>query len=299
MKTFLPFFALLLALLVSCDQEPEEFRRSGEGLSMTIGDKVVLTASDIDYYDLSAHFIYLKGANSFLNDKLIRDSFQVYADGEKIYKGVFHSWVMSSRPLGPAIYTPGMFYGDYLVPITYGSYTDQDGKKVPPVDLRSDPRIVSALKSWNQLHEGLQGEIKSVQVNSGGKVSLELELINNDSFNYYYLDPEKMGLGLFHYFTNGLHLWSPTLRKSFDNHIQHVQPEPADSWSMNWVSLIRSHEKKTIWIHYTNFDPISPGSYKLYFRFPGLSHVEKSALVQRNGRIWLGELDLSKDFQIR
>jgi len=299
MKTFLPFFALLLALLVSCDQEPEEFRRSGEGLLMTIGDKVVLTASDIDYYDLSTHFIYLKGANSFLNDKLIRDSFQVYADGEKIYKGVFHSWFMSSMPLGPAIYTPSMFYGDYLVPIIFGSYIDPEGKRVPSEDPRSDSRILEALKSNNQLHAGLKCEIRSVQFNSGNKVSMELELTNNDSFNYYYLDPEKMGLGLFHYFTNGLHLWSPTLRKSFDNHIQHVQPEPADSWSMNWLSLIRSHEKKTIWIHYTNFDPISLGLYKLYFRFPGLNNVEKGELVQRNGRIWLGDLDLSQDFLIR
>ena len=299
MKTFLPFFALLLVLIIGCDQDEIGPIRKGEGLSIKIGDKVVLTASEIDYYDLSAHFIYLKGTNSFLKDIQVRDSFQVYANGEKIYKGVFHSWVMSSMPLGPAIYTPGMFYGDYLVPITAGSYTDQDGKKVPPVDLRSDPRIISALKSWNQLHEGLQCEIRSVQVKSGGKVSLELELINNDSFNYYYLDPEKMGLGLFHYFTNGLHLWSPTQKKSFDNHIEHVQPEPWDSWQMNWLSLIRSHEKKTIWIHYSNFDPVSPGSYRLYFRFPGLSHVEKSALVQRNGRIWLGELDLSQDFQIR
>jgi hypothetical protein len=299
MKTFLSFVALLLLLITGCDQDEVGPIRKGEGFSMTIGDKTVLTAKDIDYYDLSTHFIYLKGDNSFLTDKLVRDSFQINANGVKIYKGTFHSWVMSSMPLGPAIYTPGMFYGDYLVPITYGSYINQDGEKVPPSDPRSDPRIIEALKSWNQLHEGLQCEIRSVQFNSGGKVSLELELINNDSFNYYYLDPEKMGLGLFHYFTNGLSFWSPTLKKSFDNHVQHIQPDPWDSWDMNWLSLIRSHEKKTIWINYVNFDPISSGSYKLYFRFPGLSRVEKAELVQRNGRIWLGDLDLSQDFQIR
>ena len=299
MKTFLPLFALLLLFVVSCNQDEIGPIRKGEGLSMKIGDKVVLTASDIDYYDLSTHFIYLKGTNSFLNDQLIRDSFQVYADGEKIYKGVFHSLFMSSLPMGPSIYTPVIFYEDYIVPFTFSYYSDLDGKKVPPVDPRSDPRIIHALKSWNQLHEGLQCEIRSVQFNSGGKVSLELQLINNDSFNYFYLDPEKMGMGLFHYYTNGLSLWSPTLKKSFNNHVVHSQPQPHDSWSMNWLSLIRSRERKTIWINYTNFDPISAGSYKLYFRFPGLSHVEKNELVQRNGRIWLGDLDLSQDFQIR
>jgi len=299
MKTFLPFVAFLLVLFFGCDQEQDVFPRKGEGLSMKINKKVVLTANDIDYYDLSTHFIYLKGTNSFLNDKMVRDSFQIFANGEKIYSGVFHSWYMSSIPMGPAIFLPGSFYKDYVLPITLFSHFDQNGKKVPADDTRKDTRILNVLKAWNQLHEGLKCEIRSVQFKSGGKVSLELELINNDSFNYYYLDPEKMGLGLFHYFTNGLSFWSSSLMKSYDNHLQHIQPEPGNSWQMNWLSLIRSNEKKTIWIHYTNFDPIPAGQYKLYFRFPGLSRVEKGDLVQRNGRIWLGELDLSRDFQIR
>jgi hypothetical protein len=297
MKPYLLLFATVLFFVFGCERD--ELAVSGSGLSITVDDKVVLTANDIDYYDLSTHFIYLKGPNSFLNEKLVRDSFQIYANGEKIYKGVFHSWVMSSMPLGPAIYTPSLFYGDYLVPITYGRYFNQDGEKVPPVDPRNDPRIISALKSWNQLHEGLKCEIRSVQLNSGGKVSLELELINNDSFNYYYLDPEKMGLGLFHYFTNGLSFWSPSLKKSFDNHIEHIQPDPWDSWEINWLSLIRSGETKTINIQYTNFDPVTAGDYKLYFRFPGLGRVEKSKLIQQNGRVWLGELDLSQDVTLR
>ena len=32
------------------------------------------------------------------------------------------------------------------------------------------------------------------------------ELYNPDTLDYYYLDPDKMGIGLFHYFTNGLYL---------------------------------------------------------------------------------------------
>jgi len=297
MKAFLPFIALIFLFMIG--SERDELPVSGDGLSMTIGDKVVLTAKDIDYYDLSTHFIYLKGANSFHTDKLVRDSFQIYANGEKIYSGVFHSGYMSSMPMGPAIYTPGSFYGNYVIPITFIDRFDQTGKIMPPTDPREDPRIIDALKSHNQLHVGLQCEIRSVQFSPPNQIKMELELINNDSFNYYYLDPEKMGLGLFHYFTNGLSFWSPTLQKSFENHVQHIQPEPWDSWQMNWLSVIGSHEKKSISINYTNFDPILTGQYKLYFRFPGLAHVEKADLTQQNGRIWLGELDLSQDFQIR
>jgi len=297
MKTFVSFLALIFVFIVGCEQD--DFPESGDGLSISIDNKIILTAKDIDYYDLSTHFIYLKGTNSFLDDKLTRDSFQMVANGEKIYKGVFHSWVMSSMPFGPAIYTPSLFYGDYVIPIVFGSYIDQDGKRKPSEDPRSDSRILNALRSHGQLHAGLTCQIRSVQFTSGNKVSLELELSNNDSFNYYYLDPEKMGLGLFHYFTNGLSLWSPSQLKSFTSHIEHVQPQPWDSWKMDWLSLIKSHEKKTIRINYTNFDPLVAGQYKLYFMFPGLQHVDKADLVQRNGRIWLGEIDLSQDIQIK
>jgi len=295
MKTFFSILALIFLFAAGCERV--ELPVSGDGFSMSIGDKVVLTSNDIDYYDLSTHFIYLKKSNTFLSQELVRDSFQIYANGEKIYKGVFHSWVMSSMPLGPAIYTPGLFYGDYLVPIVYGSYIDMDGNAVPESDPRSDPRIVEALESHNQLHAGLKCEVRSVEF-SGNQVKMELELSNYDSYNYYYLDPDKMGLGLFHYFTNGLSLWSPTQKKSFENNIQHIQPDPYDSWEMSWLSLIKSHEQKTIQIKYDNFDLLTSGEYKLYFRFPGLSRVEKADLIQQNGRIWLGDLDLSRDIQI-
>lgn len=291
---FLSAFLFLL-LLLACERD--DLPVSGEGLSMVVGNQVLLTAEDIDYYDLSTHFIYLKGSTSFLQENMYRDSFSMYANGEKIYAGVILSHVSSWKPEGAVIYMPAIFYADYILPIGFNRFISQSGTETK--DLRKDQRIVEALKSHDQLHEGLQCEIRSVLFNSGGKVSLELELINNDSFNYYYPDPEKMGMGLFHYFTNGLHLWNTTRTKSYENHVQHVQPDTWDSWQMDWLSLIRSHEKKTIWIHYTNFDPVSSGSYQLSFRLPGLSHVDKAELVQRNGRIWLGGLDLSKEIQIR
>ncbi len=300
MKTLLSFFALLLVLIIGCDQDEIGPIRKGEGITMKIGKQVVLTSNEIDYYDLSTHFIYLKGTDSFLKDKMVRDSFQIYAAGEKIYSGVFHSSYMSSIPTAPAIYLPPTFYGDYIVPITLMFYTDLEGKKHPSVDPRKDSRILQALKLRGQLHEGLKCEIRSLQAIQGSsKVSLELELTNNDSFDYYHLDPDKMGMGLFHYFTNGLSFWSATQMKRYENHVQHIQPQPWDSWDISWLSLIRSGQKKTIWIHYTNFDPVPKGNYRLIFSFPGLGHVEKSQLVQRNGRIWLGNLDLSQDFQIR
>jgi hypothetical protein len=51
-----------------------------------------------------------------------------------------------------------------------------------------------------------------------------------------------------------------------------------------------------ITLTYTNFEHVTPGNYKAYFVFQGLSfQVGKADLQQAEGKIWLGELDLSKD----
>jgi hypothetical protein len=298
MKKTAIYLSLFVFTLFSCS--PDDFIAPGEGFSIQIGNQVVIKANDIDYYDLSTHFIYLKGTNSFITDKLVRDSFHVYVNAEKVYSGVFHAGYMSSMPLGPAIYTPPMYYGNYIVPITFNWHFDSSGKKIPSVDPRSNSRVLRALKSYGQLHEGLKCTIRSAQFDAGtGKASILLELKNADTFDYYHLDPEKMGLGLFHYFTNGLWLWNLSTQESYGNHLQHVQPTPWNSWKPEWLSLIRSGETKLIRIDYPNFDPVPAGNYLLYFRFPGLSNVEKSKLQLETGRIWLGELDLSQNFQVR
>ncbi|MDP2335052.1 MAG: hypothetical protein Q8N05_01110 [Bacteroidota bacterium] len=291
MRTILLLLVLVGILAVSCEQD--DISIWGEGFCMTIGDKVVLKPEDIDYYVLSTHMIYLKGDNSFLKEELYRDSFCVYADGEKIYSGVFQSWVSSFMPTGPVIYTPGIFYADYLLPIEFIQWTDLSGKVNP--DPRGDERIVQALKAFGQFQEGLKCELRSVQFASKNKVILQLGLINNDTFNYLYLDPVKMGMGFFHYFTNGLSFWDAKSYKSYSNNVQYIQPVPYNSWEKEWLSVIEKRSEKTIWITYDNFDEIPSGKYLLKFSFPGLSNVPKTELFQGNSRIWMGDLVLSKE----
>ncbi len=291
MKTILTLLILVAVFMVSCQRE--EFSPSGEGISITFGDKVTLTSKDIDFYSFSSHFIYLKGDNSFLKNDLYSDSFQVYANGVKIYSGYISSMVSSYMPTGPVIFTPVIFYPDYILPVGFFGITDLSGKVNP--DPRGDERIAKALKEIGQFQEGLKCELRSVQFNSRNKVVLQLNLINNDSFNYLYLDPVKMGMGLFHYFTNGLKLWDATSYKSYENNIQHIKPVPYNSWEKEWLSVIEKHSEKTIWITYDNFDDVPSGKYRLSFSFPGLSHVAKSELFQGENRIWMGDLTISKE----
>jgi hypothetical protein len=130
-------------------------------------------------------------------------------------------------------------------------------------------------------------------------VVLRLELTNRDEVNYYYMDPERIGMGLFHYFTNGLTLWDTENRESYTNHTEHVQPEPWDSWDMEWMALLEGGSSVMITMEYDNFDSVPPGSYKASFRFPGLgSQVERDQVAQRLGQVWLGELSLFKDIVV-
>src|SRR5690606_34325636 len=105
--------------------------------------------------------------------------------------------------------------------------TDTLGNYLP--DPREDERIVKALKKYNQFHAGLSCEIKSVHYSSSNYVKVELLLKNNDSFNYYYLDPEKTGIKLFHYFTNGLYISELENYKTYKHKIGHTKPEPWNS----------------------------------------------------------------------
>ena len=156
-----------------------------------------------------------------------------------------------------------------------------------------DPRIMEALLKYDQFHEGLACEIVDIRTPEPGYVLLELELRNEDNFDYLYLDPEKMSLAIFHYFTNGLFLRKASW-ESFTHKIEILQPDPWDSWDPAWLSVIESGETVNLTIEYLEFEEFPAGDYTAWFRFPGLSgQVQKDDLLQAGGRIWLGDLDLS------
>jgi len=194
------------------------------------------------------------------------------------------------------IWTFPTFYEDYIIAIdliaTYDVLTGE------AADSREDPRIIKALEKYDQYREGLFCEIVSCSYSAPDQVVLSLKLTNRDDVNYYYLDPEKMGMGLFHYFTNGLSLWDAEEQQSYSNHTEHISPEPWDSWDLDWMSLLEGGNSVTIALEYNNFEPLPSGSFVALFRFPGLSHVAYDQLTQQHGQIWLGKLELNKEVQV-
>jgi len=148
---------------------------------------------------------------------------------------------------------------------------------------------VEALNQYDQYRDGLRFELLSVNYESTPRVEVKLKLSNGDPENDYYLDPDRMGTDLFHYFTSGLIIWDEELDKSYSNLLELPVPEPLDAWDLSWLSLMEQGTSDTMTITYNRFEVVPPGTYPVFFTFPGLSYqVEEKERMQVNGRIWLG-----------
>jgi len=288
--------SLLLAMFcyftISCDKWTVR-----DGVWLKMGDGSMVATSEINFYDLSTHMIYLKKKVPYLGKVDQGGTMSVYVDNVEIYKCSFHPTYLSSLPSGAYISNPTLYEKD-IVRIDFRQVYNSNNE--PSItDPRNDKRIIEALKKNKQYHQGLDCTIQSVDV-LNGKVVLDFELYNPDTFNYYHLDPDKMGVGLFHYFTNG-----PTfLNIQIPNHYTHletvVKPSPWNSWKIEWLSLIKSGERKTFSITYDHFDHMPEGKYKMFFLYPGLNFgITQKELILESGRIWMGEINIEKDITVK
>jgi hypothetical protein len=315
MKTTITILCVLSFLFTGCnkteladiiddpenkEKDPELLKELTDGFCLALRDTVVLNHLDFDYYDYSAHMVYMKDHMSFEKDiQGNGGDFKVYANKEVIYSGQTYPAFLSSLPRFPVvIQTWPSLYADYLIPIEYYDsfpLADSLGNVLP--DPRNDERIVNALKKYNQFRAGLSGEIKSVIYSSPNDVTVELLLQNNDSINYWYLDPNKMGIMVFNYITNGLYLRELNSNKYYTHKMGSTSPGSGVTWK-DWVSLIRFNEGKVVTIHYESFDVVPLGKYKATFMYPGLWKVEKKDLNYGEGWVWMGKLHMKKEITI-
>ncbi len=287
---------LILVLFIRCEKEhhfvPDELT---DGFCIKINDDHVINHYDIEYYDFSTHIVYLKSADTVLHQMGMGISFKVYADFEEIYHGATLPLYSCAMITGPAF---SQFYPDFVISIDYSYFYDSTG--YAPPDPREDERIIAALNKHNQLHAGLKCTIDTIISTLSG-LMLRISVVNDDSFDYYILSPDNMGIELFHYFTNGLRITDSTTHESYEHHIRTLQPDPYDIWGKEWFYLIKNNEKKTFTLFYNRFDVIPKGQYKAHFRFPGLSYQVKNKedLTDDNGRIWLGGIDMKQTVTIK
>ena len=108
-----------------------------------------------------------------------------------------------------------------------------------------------------------------------------------------------MGPKLFHYFTNAPWFYNKTQNKVIEAITEYQTPSPSNSWSRDWLSILKSGESRQFTFNYTLESPLSPGEYIVSYEFPGLSiQVTKDQLYQDNKRIWLGDILLNKTMTV-
>ena len=298
---------LIIVLAVSCEKENIN-DKFDDGFNIVLNDKTIISQNDFNYYDYSSHLLYFNDDNPFAEYLKDIGDFAVYANGVKIYEGMIIPESRDDFIYSGPILQPDSNYDDYILPII--SYPQMKSPGQIEQDSRNDIRIENALKEYNKFHSGLTCNISSIQFQSTTAI-LELTLSNNDSFNYYYINPDSMGINLYHNYTGTLFVGDPSYSfedsglgygDSFPGYSGQVDIESPPFWNYwenRWLSLIKSGETKSIIISYDNFPEIPKGSYYVYFRFPGLNiHLSKEEINLENGKIWQGEIKLFKEITI-
>ena len=303
MRTLLTLLALILFMLTGCEtaEDPvDQYRGSSgeltDGLCLLVGDQVVVNHNDIEYYDYGTHLIYLKDHMSCEKVLETATELKVYAGGEEIYTMTTQPGYSSFAPMGPVIWTAPSFYPENVIAIDLiESYELMIGTVTDP---REDPRIVEVLEKYGQYMKGLHAEITSLWCGIQ-ELRMSMELSNRDQVDYYYLDPEKMGMGLFHYFTHGVVLWDTVLHRSYSKLIEEFEPSPWDAWELDWMSVLKGGESVHITLAYDKFMWLPIGTFVAYFEYPGLQYqVGRDQLDQAHGRIWLGKLRLRGEVEV-
>jgi hypothetical protein len=288
MKTNLVIVILLVIVSASCetlfDNSDDYLFKSDNGLKYRY--------SDFQLYDSSTHIFYFKESHpEFKTDKFT--GFSIYADGDEVYKGKFYEPYSSSMPYGP-------FIGSFIPPLQ--EYAFQIGFLTidnQPEDPRNDPRIIEALKQHNLLHSGLELSIDTVELN-GTQLKFVFTISNKDETSLLIMDPEKMGINLFHYFTNGLLIYNQEHANVFTNDVETEKPVPWNSWKSEWLSELKTGESRHYKFIYTLKSQLAAGKYSAIFEFPGLSYqVTMDQLYKGNSRIFLGDITQNKNLILK
>lgn len=285
MKNYLLLVSLLAILMTSCEH--------GVGLEDTVlfstNSGLEYKFSDFELYDSSTHIFYFRSSHpEFKASK--SSTFSVLLEGDEIYKGVFHPDYSSTLPNGHFISSGFSLYSDYFFRMGFMSPNPETR------DRRNDPGLIEALKDHNLLHSGLSGQIKDIIVN-GTRLTFSFTVKNCDNSDLLILDPEKTGPKLFHYFTNAPVFYNMTQNKVFAYNTDFLQPSPWDKWDMTWLSCLKPGDSRDFTFDYTINTQLTPGKYRVFYQFPGFSYqIPLNQLFQGSARIWLGDIDLIKDY---
>ncbi len=271
----------LLSVLLFSSCEKENVLNLNGGFRIEFNDGKTITGKDILFYDRSTHLIYLK-SDLQLNQNTT--DFNVLITEDTIYHGIIFSCALSSMPPSPYFIVDCFQYGNDILEIGY--YGDSN-------DLRNDPRIIDAFENSNLIRNGISCKIDKVEIQSFesySQVICTITIQNNDNINYYILDPKKMGILDFNYFTGGLTIQNMDTKLSYPLRWS-VQSGTWSNINMDDLSLLKKGSKVTYTFQSSDYYKMEPGKYSARFRFCGTKHCTPNInLNQKDGRVWVGQM---------
>lgn len=274
------FSKILLFLIVinlGCS-EKTEINHSPD-LKLVIEGGPVLTAADFQFYDCAAHILYFNNWQNELSE-FIDQEFYFEFEGERIWEGIMRSTYAPRTELEQsALIDPGDHRRYYITLGSNFTYFNQD-------------RLIKAFGQIGLLYAGLKVEISHLEFQPN-QIVMNFTIHNQDDEPILVMDIDKMGPLLFHYFTPGLELANPDGSIVFVANTPVQIPHPWDGWSNQWLSKLNGGEKKSFYISYPHDEKIPVGDYTAHFLFPGLGfQVSPIELLQKDGRIWLGDVSV-------
>lgn len=296
MKNILTLIASL-GFLVACEKggNPDGGNPGGGNIPssviLRIGDNITYDYDEIHLYDSSSHVLIFKEIHPEF-DKLKDVTFEACAEGDTIYQGHFWPAYLSSMPIGAYISNNPLFLQNYALKIDFRS---SDNNK----DLRNDPRFIKSLQNRDLLHSGLAVKISKIESN-GSLISFTFTITNMDNVNLLILDPDLVGVNVFHYFTNGLSIKNLSNGATTHATIPPKAPVPLNGFLPTWLSSLSPATTKSYTFLYSLSTALSPGEYSVSFLYPGLtSQVDIANLYQKGTRIWLGNVTVTGKMTIQ
>jgi hypothetical protein len=301
MKRFILIAFSLMLLLTSCkkdksdqesglNQDTDPVTNPDPEVFFKIGSNLYYKYNDLELYDSSTHIMYFKTSHPEF-EKNSGSTFAVIVKSDTIYRGDFWPAIRSDLPTRPYISTWPFWLQNFALWI--------DNRENIKPDLRNSLSIIQSLKERKLLHSGLLVVINSLEITSS-KATFSFSVTNKDQSPLLVMDPDKMGLNLFHYYTNGLVFRKSNNGSPFYVKVAYQAPSPYNSWRSDWLTQVNPNDSKTFIINYPLDSPIASGEYNVTFDYPGLSQqVSRDQIIQGNVRIWLGKITASVKIAIK
>ncbi|MGE5419096.1 MAG: hypothetical protein ACM3UT_02875 [Chloroflexota bacterium] len=285
-------FLVSMILLISCENGQD---KPGDGNPVSdtnsaatilrIGDNISFDYGEILLYDSSSHVLIFNNIHPEF-EKLKDVPFEMCSNGDAVYQGHFWPAYLSSLPDGPYIMNNPLALQNFALKIDFMSLNNKP-------DPRNDLRFINTLKDHNLLQAGLSVRIRKIE-STGSLLSFNFTVTNMDKNELLILDPDEMGINLFHYFTNGLVIRNLSSGIVTNATVTPKTPVPLNGFQSAWLANLSPGATRSYTFLYSLKTPLNPGEYMVTFLYPGLtSQVDILNLFQKGTRIWLGDATTS------